>query len=122
MRVPVNTRLSDWERQIFQEVSEGKRSFPSGEELRDRLERELLPLDVKAIKNRPQEPGWENPNRTDWNRVAQKTEVWNMSEPYLVPNERKDVVASPDNTKVAVETDGDTMTVRLTPRFLRQRA
>ena len=115
MRVPVNTRLSDWERQIFQEVSEGKRSFPSGEELRDRLERELLPLDVKAIKNKPQEPGWENPNRTDWNRVAQKTEVWNMSEPYLVPNERKDVVASPDNAKVAVETDGDTMTVRLTP-------
>ena len=114
MRIPSNPNATDWEREILKEVASGKRAFPDGEELRERFETTIGKLDKKAIQGKPVEVGWEVPNRTDWDRVAQKTEVWHMSEPYLVPN-NPDKKPTDPNAPVKVFVDGDVMKVKLSP-------
>lgn len=117
IKIPVNYNATDWERQILKEVAEGRRAFPSGEELRDRFEKEIKTLDAKEAQGKPLEVGWEVPNRTDWDRKAKKTEVWHMSEPYLVPNEPDKPKPNPNDARVTVaksrEGDFDVMTVAM---------
>ena len=114
IKIPANYNATDWERGILAEVSAGKRAFPDGKELKERLERELLPLDVAAIQGKPQEIGWEVPQRTTWDRKPQKTEVWNMSEPYLVPNEPNKAIPNPKDVAVSIDQSSENvMTVKL---------
>jgi hypothetical protein len=117
LKIPVNLFATDWERNILKDVAAGKRSFPNGEELRARFEQEVKKVDVSMVQGKPQEIGWEIPNRYDWNRRPQKTEVWGMGEPYLVPNDPDKVVANPNDVVVTVETskedDVDVMNVKL---------
>ena len=117
IKIPVNNNATDWERQILREVSQGKRAFPSGEELRERFEREIKTLDAQEAQGKPLEVGWEVPNRTDWDRKARKTEVWHMSEPYLVPNEPDKPKPNPNDARVTVtksrEGQFDVMTVSM---------
>ena len=115
IKIPVNHNATDWERQILKDVAAGKRAFPDGKELRARFDKEVGQLDAKAIQGKPQEVGWEVPNRTDWNRVAQKSEVWHMSEPYLVPNDPNKTAPNPNDVVVKVATADDVMTVALSP-------
>ena len=115
IKIPANPNATEWEREILRAVADGKRAFPDGEELRARFDSEIGKLDEKAIQGKPAEVGWEVPNRVDWNRVAQKTEVWNMSEPYLVPNDPDKVQINPNDVVVDVLTEDDTMSVKLSP-------
>ncbi len=115
MRIPSNPNATDWEREILREVAEGKRAFPDGEELRARFDAQNVKLDPVAIQGKPVEVGWEVPNRTDWDRKAKKTAVWNMSEPYLVPNNPDKKVMNPNDVVVNVLTEGDLMRVKLSP-------
>ena len=115
LKIPVNYFATDWERKILKEVSEGKRAFPDGEELRARFEKEIGKVDAAAMAGKPEEVGWEIPNRYTWDRKPKKTEVWGMGEPYLVPNEPDKPKPNPNDAVVSVKTDGDEMTVQLSP-------
>ncbi|MBQ9873916.1 MAG: SUMF1/EgtB/PvdO family nonheme iron enzyme [Thermoguttaceae bacterium] len=121
LKIPVNYAATDWERGILKDVSEGNRAFPSGEELRERFEREIHKVDDKMVRGKPEEIGWETPNRYDWDLKPKKTEVWGMGEPYLVPNDPDKKVTSPNDVEVSVETvregDVDSMRVNLSPEI-----
>lgn len=120
LKIPVNLFATDWERQILKDVIDGKRAFPDGNELRDRFEKEIGSVDSAMILGKPQEIGWEIPKRYDWNLRPQKTEVWGMGEPYLVPNDVSDnLITKTKDAVVTVETRAEEgteiMTVNLSP-------
>ncbi|MDO5308483.1 MAG: SUMF1/EgtB/PvdO family nonheme iron enzyme [Planctomycetia bacterium] len=117
--IPVNLNATDWERQILKDVTEGKRAFPDAQELCKRLDQQHVRLDVLTA-GKPEEVGWEIPNRYTWDRHAKKTEVWHMSEPYLVPFDPNKQNEKPKDAKITVNAEhddvlGDVITVALTP-------
>lgn len=115
IRVPANPDATDWERQILREVAAGERAFPDGKELLARFEGRGGKLDAKAAQGKPLEPGWEIPNRTNWDRKARKTVVWNMSEPRLVPNDPNKKTLGPNDANVDVLIESDVMRVKFSP-------
>ncbi|MDO4587408.1 MAG: SUMF1/EgtB/PvdO family nonheme iron enzyme [Planctomycetia bacterium] len=85
--LPVNRFASDFERQILKEVSEGKRSFPSGEELKQRFDNEMRLIHsdaesqkkfVEKLAGKPVSIGCESPNRYEWSRKAEKSDDPNI--------------------------------------------
>lgn len=120
LKIPVNLFATDWERQVLQEVAEGKRSFPDGEELRARFDKEIGTIDQSVIAGKPVERGWEIPRRYDWDLRPKKTQIWGMGEPYLIPNDPNKVVPNPNDVVVSVDTaiiDGfEVMSVKLSDK------
>ena len=117
IKIPVNYFVGEWERSVLKEVAEGKRAFPDGRELRERFEKEIRRVDSAKMQGKPEEVGWETPDRYQWDLRPKKTEVWGMGEPYLVPNEPDKVKPNPNDvvvtTSVANTDDVDVMTVKL---------
>ena len=117
LKIPVNLFATEWERDVLRDVAAGKRSFPDGEELRARFENEIRSVDKNMAQGKPEEIGWEIPNRYTWDRRPKKTEIWGMGEPYLVPNDPNKTVPNPNDVVVSVETtkeeNVDVMNVKL---------